>query len=62
VRRMGVGRLLMESVEAWARAKGLPRIVLHMRVDRDEARFFYEQLGYQRIATSRLMSKPLESA
>jgi GNAT superfamily N-acetyltransferase len=38
-RRSGAGRLLMASVEEWARARGLTHIALHTRADRDDARF-----------------------
>lgn len=58
-RRTGVGRELMIAVEAWARRRGLEHIVLHTRIDRDNARAFYERLGYQRAATAHLMSKSL---
>jgi GNAT superfamily N-acetyltransferase len=58
-RRRGIARLLLESVEAWARARASPRVVLHARIDREEARLFYERLGYARAATSHLMIKRL---
>jgi GNAT superfamily N-acetyltransferase len=56
----GAGRLLMASVETWARSQGLTHVVLHTRVERDDARAFYEYLGYHKAATSHLMSKALE--
>jgi len=61
-RNAGTGRLLMAAAEAWARAKGLANVVLHTRIDRDDARAFYERIGYSRAATSHLMSKPLKAA
>jgi ribosomal protein S18 acetylase RimI-like enzyme len=59
-RNAGTGRLLMAAAEAWARAKGLTNVVLHTRIDRDDARAFYEHIGYSRAATSHLMGKPLK--
>jgi ribosomal protein S18 acetylase RimI-like enzyme len=50
----------MASVETWARSQGLTHVVLHTRVERDDARAFYEYLGYHKAATSHLMSKALE--
>jgi hypothetical protein len=35
-------------------------LVLHTRDDREDARAFYEHLGYQKAATSHLMSKALD--
>lgn len=60
VRKMGVGRMLMAAAESWAHAQGLRHIVLHTRVDRDDARAFYEHIGYRRVATAHLMRKCLE--
>lgn len=59
-RHAGAGRLLMAAVEEWARARGLARVALHTRIDREDARAFYERIGYSRAATSHLMSKPLD--
>lgn len=61
-RRRGVARLLMESVAAWARTRASPLVVLHTRIDREEACLFYERLGYTRAATSHLMTKRLWEA
>jgi GNAT superfamily N-acetyltransferase len=59
-RNAGTGRLLMAAAETWARAKGLTNVALHTRNDRDDARAFYEHIGYCRAATSHLMCKPLK--
>jgi GNAT superfamily N-acetyltransferase len=60
-RKTGAGRLLMGAAEAWARERGLNRVVLHTRIDRDDARAFYERIGYARAATAHLMSKQLRA-
>ena len=61
-RKKGVGRVLMIAAEAWACARGIWYVVLHTRIDRDDARAFYERIGYTRVATSHLMSKRLEGS
>jgi GNAT superfamily N-acetyltransferase len=53
----GIGRMLMAEAEAWARGRGLASMVLYTRVDRHDARAFYEQLGYRLAATSHLMRR-----
>jgi hypothetical protein len=37
-------------------------VVLSTRIDREDARTFYELLGYERVATSHLMRKQIEGA
>jgi GNAT superfamily N-acetyltransferase len=59
-RQAGVGRLLLGVVEEWARERGLRHIVLYTRVEREDAHAFYERLGYQKLATADLLSKPIE--
>jgi len=59
-RNAGTGRLLVAAAETWARAKGLTNVALHTRIDRDDARAFYEHIGYRWAATSHLMCKPLK--
>jgi GNAT superfamily N-acetyltransferase len=58
-RHAGVGTALMAVAEQWARARELKHMVLHTRVERDDARSFYTRIGYQLAATSHLMRKDL---
>ena len=44
----GVGRLLMQQLEAWARAQQLHRMELMVQVDNQRAIALYEKLGFQR--------------
>ena len=46
-RNRGVGVLLMEAGEAWARARGLREMVLRSNVIRDRAHAFYRRIGYE---------------
>jgi hypothetical protein len=50
--------LLMVAVE-WTRFKGTEPVVLHTRVDRDDAHAFFQRVGYANIATSHVMTKPM---
>jgi len=60
VRKTGIGRKLMTAAEAWAKSRGIKQVVLHTRIDRDEARSFYEHIGYNLTATSHLMAKSFD--
>jgi ribosomal protein S18 acetylase RimI-like enzyme len=43
----GVGRLLMEAAEAWARERGYRRITLNVFAANDRAQGMYRHLGYE---------------
>jgi GNAT superfamily N-acetyltransferase len=55
----GVGRLLMEQAERWAREKGCWAICLHSNILRKGAHVFYERMGYNNVKTSRVFHKAL---
>lgn len=59
-RGKGIGQALMHDAEAWAKARALASVVLHTRVDREDARAFYARIGYTTAATSHLMRKTLQ--
>src|SRR5215813_7279309 len=52
--------LLMVAVE-WTRFKGTEPVVLHARVDRDDAHAFFQRVGYANIASSHVMTKPMST-
>jgi ribosomal protein S18 acetylase RimI-like enzyme len=56
----GVGKMLMQAAESWAENRGVASVVLHTRVDREDARQFYAKLNYETLATSNLMRKRLK--
>lgn len=58
----GIGNALMQAAETWARDCGVEAVVLHTRIDRAEAQAFYGRLGYETVATSNLMCKPLTNS
>jgi ribosomal protein S18 acetylase RimI-like enzyme len=51
VRRRGVGRRLMEAIEAAAAAGGARRMVLETAQNQPEAIAFYESIGYHQTGT-----------
>ncbi len=44
--RGGLGRKLMQAAEDWARARGVPKLMLMVRPENERVRAFYERLGY----------------
>ena len=58
-RNAGVGRLLMEQAEQWARDKGYREVVLRSNVIRERAHKFYESLGYSVTKTQKHFRKAL---
>jgi len=57
--RRGVGRLLMEQAERWAREKGCWAVHLRSNIVRKGAHLFYERIGYSNVKTSRVFHKVL---
>jgi len=58
-RGSGVGKLLMQHAEDWARSKRLEAVYLRSNVIRKDAHRFYERLGYNNIKTQRAFLKML---
>ena len=59
-RGQGVGALLMEAAEKWARERGCRGVILRSRVMRKEAHAFYRRLGYTNTKTQEVFLKELE--
>ena len=57
-RGRGTGAALVADAEAWARAKGAPRLHLTTALRRKDAHRFYERLGYENtgLRYARLLS------
>jgi GNAT superfamily N-acetyltransferase len=49
-RNLGVGRSLLQSVEAWAKEKGANGISLQVAAANKRGRKFYEELGFREIS------------
>ena len=58
-RSAGVGRLLVERGEAWARERGLQTIGVRSNVVRERAHAFYERLGYAVVKSQKVFRKSL---
>ncbi len=58
-RGQGIGRGLVEQVEAWARIRGLPQISVRSNIARSESHPFYERLGFDRAKTQHAYRKRL---
>ncbi|HUI42800.1 MAG TPA: GNAT family N-acetyltransferase [Terriglobia bacterium] len=58
-RGAGVGRLLMDQAERWARETGCATITVRSNVIREHAHAFYERLGYAPVKTQRVFRKPI---
>jgi len=58
-RRRGMGRLLMERAEQWARARDCTEVKLRSNVERQQAREFYEGIGYVQVSTQRAYLREL---
>jgi GNAT superfamily N-acetyltransferase len=59
-RRSGVGRLLVQAAENWARDRGLQSMVVRSNVIRPESHSFYRQIGYSQSKTQHVYAKPLQ--
>jgi GNAT superfamily N-acetyltransferase len=58
-RGQGVGRMLVDWAETWARDHGCDTIYLRSNVQREAAHRFYERMGYQLTKTQRAYWKSL---
>jgi GNAT superfamily N-acetyltransferase len=59
-RRRGVGRMLMEDAETWAKDRRCSVVRLWSSAGRTGAHHFYERLGYKNIKTQYSFTKPLD--
>lgn len=59
LRSAGVGRLLVERGESWARERELASVGVHSNVIRERAHQFYERLGYTVTKSQKVFRKNL---
>jgi GNAT superfamily N-acetyltransferase len=59
IRGAGVGQLLVERGETWAREKGLKTIGLHSNIVRERGHGFYLRLGYSISKSQKVFRKDL---
>lgn len=55
----GIGQLLMQEAERWARAKECWAVHLRSNIVRKDAHVFYERIGYSRVKTQLTFCKVL---
>ncbi len=56
-RNQGIGALLMEKAEEWARDRACHGVILRSRAARKDAHTFYKKLGYSNIKTQNVFLK-----
>jgi GNAT superfamily N-acetyltransferase len=56
-RSRGIGRLLMQRAEEWARKKECSALRVNSNVVRNEAKVFYDRLGFEHLKTQRVFHK-----
>jgi amino-acid N-acetyltransferase len=60
-RGRGIGRVLLDDAEAWARAIGCSLVRLRSTDARTEAHQFYQHLGYTKVKTQHSFAKAVDS-
>jgi GNAT superfamily N-acetyltransferase len=55
----GMGALLVRAAEAWSRSRGLRRLRVRCRVEREAAQRFYVREGFVLEKTQKVLSKDL---
>ena len=58
-RRSGIGRVLVEAAETWARRQGLHRLTVRSNAARLESHPFYEGIGFARDKTQHVYIRRL---
>ena len=59
VRCRGIGKVLLEAAEEWARLQGCNAIMVHCNITRERAHAFYSNNRFQHIKTQKLLHKDL---
>jgi ribosomal protein S18 acetylase RimI-like enzyme len=60
-RSMGIGRMLLEKAESWARTNQCSVMIVRSNVVREDAHDFYEYLGYRHMKTQHTFRKSLSA-
>jgi GNAT superfamily N-acetyltransferase len=58
IRGQGIGGLLLDAAEAWARAAGCTAMRVRSQIVRERAHGFYERRGYSRVKTQHVFLRP----
>jgi GNAT superfamily N-acetyltransferase len=57
VRSRGIGKLLVDAAEGWARSNGCKAISVHSNVIRERAHQFYARNGFEHVKTQKFLFK-----
>lgn len=60
-RRMGIGRMLVNSAREWAKSKPCNKVRVRSNIIRQDARRFYEHLGFRETKTQAVFDLKLKS-
>lgn len=60
-RSAGIGKVLLDMAEAWARGVGCGAIAVHSNINRQRAHGFYRRHGYAWVKTQEFLRKNLAS-
>jgi GNAT superfamily N-acetyltransferase len=60
-RRSGIGRQLLAAAEEWVVSRGVAKLRVRSRSDRNDARVFYEKLGFSTTKVQNVFDKPMKS-
>ncbi len=58
-RRRGIGRRLLAAAEDWTAGRGVTKLRVRSRLEREDARAFYENLGFSVTKEQRVYDKSL---
>lgn len=59
IRSRGIGKVLLDAAEKWARSQGCDVISVHSNVIRERAHQFYVRNGYKHVKTQKYLLKTL---
>jgi GNAT superfamily N-acetyltransferase len=57
IRSRGIGKLLVDAGDSWARSKGCKAISVHSNVIRERAHQFYARNGFEHVKTQKFLFK-----
>jgi len=58
-RKSGIGSMLLQNVEQWVRKSGIKKLRVRSRIDREEARIFYQSKGFKILKQQNIFDKPI---
>lgn len=56
-RNIGIGKKLLKAVEEWTLKKGLSKLRVHSKIEREDAKEFYSKMGFSITKIQRVFDK-----